>query len=347
MKRNNSQKIKLKDLLVFTKALSILFKSGIPLVQGLQTIRENYSGHYFATLLTQISVSLNNGLTLSESFGKYPHVFSDIYCAFIRAGEQSGSLELIFTLIVQHLETIQQFKDHLIKALIYPAIILSVSLLVSLILAFCVIPEFQTIYQNMGAQLPLFTLVVIHIINMIKTHFILILSIFLLIYSYYKTSKTMQLKVIQMLTQLPILSALLKKMTLARFCKTLKISFTAGLPLTTGLQLALKTVHNPCYAKALTGIGHDLTHGTSLYAAMHKTQMFPKFVIQMIRIGEESGALEQCLENVVAIFEDEIQQTIATINTLIEPIIITFIGFFLGILLLALYLPMFKLGGIF
>jgi type IV pilus assembly protein PilC len=341
--------IKSVDITSFTRQLSTLLKSGIPMLQSCALLEKSQPpGHRMIALLSQIQTDLKSGLMLTHILQKYPKLFSPLYCSMIHAGEQSGSLDCLLDTLSIHLENRETIKKKIKKALTYPIAITIIAILITVGLLIVVIPQFQTLFSDFGATLPAFTQALITLSVFLNTHGVLMILFVIISLSglvqVYRCSKLFAERTHQLLLRLPIIGTLIHKSAVARFSRVLSITLAAGLPLTNALKEVSSVTGNPCYGKATLQIKEDISKGLSLRLALENTQLFPNLAIHLLGLGEDSGALEEMLTKTAELYEEELEYALDTLSSFLEPTIMALLGLLIGSLVLALYLPILKLG---
>lgn len=340
--------IKPIDIHLFMRHIATLNKAGIPLIQSL-TILENGTNKYrLKTLIKSIRSDVESGLMLAESLNRYPIFFNALICSMIHAGEQSGTLDSMLEKIVLHQERIVRVKHNVRKALAYPFAVMFIAIFVTSGLLIFVIPQFESLFAGLGAELPAFTRIVISISKFFSTYWLILVSIVYALFNgfryAYKHISAFTDYVQSSILKLPVIGGLLQKASIARFSRTLSITFAAGMPLTEALNCVAGNAGNRLYANAIFNIQKEISTGQSMQHAMQKTQLFSKFVVTMVAIGEESGTLERMLNKVADFYEEDMDNTIALLNSLLEPVIMAVLGILVGGLVVAMYLPILKFG---
>jgi type IV pilus assembly protein PilC len=352
LRRFKSQRrIKTADITWLTRQLATLIAANIPIVKACQLLENSQRpDHPIQTLLTAIQTDLSAGLNFTQALQKHPAYFDSLFCNMVYAGEQSGCLEQLLHLVVIHQEKQADIKKRIINALTYPGIVVMVAILVIIGLMTCVIPQFQQFFSDCNADLPKATLFIIYASHFLK-HFgwimIVCLNVGLFIYYYtYHHTKTCFYMTHQLLLKIPLLGSIIRKQLIARFCRILSISFASGLPVSESLQFMSNNLNNPIFAKAIQTVKKGICTGQSIHLALQQAPLFPGLVTQMVAIGEESGTLEHMLNKVADYYEADIDHTINWLNHVLEPLIMTAIGTGIGGLVIAMYLPILKLGAV-
>jgi type IV pilus assembly protein PilC len=344
-------KVKNKNILLFTRYLSTMLASGLPLLQALDIIgqdQENSAMHAFvATLRSNVS----GGKTLAETFKQYPAYFNELYVNLISAGERSGSLDKILKRLGVYLERTETLRGKIKKAMIYPAAIITVALLASSIMLILVVPKFAAMFKSFGATLPLFTRIVLSISNFMQHYWWFMLAVIFgsiwLFKRMLRLSPDFQRRVDKFVLRVPVIGNILKKGIIARFTRTLSTTLDAGMPITESLRSMSGVMGNTIYAEGIRKIGDDVTNGHQLNVSMSASNLFPNMVIQMISVGEVSGNLGDMLTKIAEYYEEEVNNIVDNLSSLLEPLIMLVLGVVVGSLVIAMYLPIFKLGSLF
>ena len=336
------------DIAIFSRQMATLLKAGIPLVQALGIIGKGHENQTMQSLLVTLKTDIEKGETFAEALTKFPQYFDPLFCNLIAAGEHAGILDSLLDKIAIYQEKTETLKKKVFKALIYPTVVIIVALMVTTLLLVFVIPIFEEMFKSFGAELPLFTQLIISVSKWIIANWLLLVSgVSLLIFSFYYFKKhrpgfTYFLD--KNLLKLPIIGQLINKSEIARFSRTLSTLSSAGVPLVDALQAVAGTCGNHVYYQAVLVMRDEVATGQRLQYAMQKTQLFPHLVQQMIAIGEESGSLDAMLSNIAEFYEIEIDNLVANLSALIEPLIMIILGLIIGGLVVAMYLPIFKMG---
>jgi type IV pilus assembly protein PilC len=344
------RKISDKDVTFFTRQLATMLKAGVPLLQAFDIVARGHGNARFSRLMLDIKNKVETGSSLSQSLREHPKQFSPLYCNLVAAGESAGMLDAILDRLATYQEKILAIKSKIKAALFYPISVIVVAIVVMWVIMVFVIPSFKQVFANFGAELPFPTLVVIAISDFFVKFWWLMLIIIVGsvvgIAMAYRRSDAMRYTVDRLLLKLPIVGAIVEKATIARWTRTLQTMFAAGVPLVESLDAVGGAAGNIVYAQATKRIQTEVSTGTSLTVAMTNTQLFPSMVIQMTQIGEESGSLDNMLGKVADFFEREVDDAVAALSSLLEPVIIAFLGVVIGGLIVAMYLPIFKLGAV-
>ncbi|MBC7787539.1 MAG: type II secretion system F family protein [Methylophilaceae bacterium] len=343
-------KVSDKDVTLFTRQLATMLRAGVPLLQAFDIVGKGHSNAAVSKLLSDIKGDVETGSSLSASFRRYPLYFDNLFCNLIGAGEQAGILDTLLDRLATYKEKIQAIKSKIKSALIYPIAIIVVAFGITAIIMIFVIPAFKQLFDGFGAKLPMPTLIVMAISDIfVKWWWAIFGSIgFGLWFFFYtwKRSVSMQSSMDRLLLKMPIFGALIRKATIARFSRTLATMFAAGVPLVEALDSVAGATGNRVYYDATKKVQSEISTGTSLTVAMQNTNVFPNMVLQMVAIGEESGALDSMLGKVADFFEAEVDDAVAGISSLMEPVIMVVLGTLIGGMVIAMYLPIFMMGSV-
>ncbi|NSL55276.1 type II secretion system F family protein [Uliginosibacterium aquaticum] len=341
-------KVKDKDIAIFTRQLATMMRAGVPLLQSFDIAIKGTSNAALGRLLNDIRSEVETGTSLANSLRKHPQHFDALYCNLVAAGEQSGALENLLDRIAIYQEKMLAIKSKIKAALFYPISVMVVAGAVTAVMMIFVIPEFKKVFTSFGADLPAPTLFVMALSDFfVANGFLILLALIAAVIgiaSAYKRSLAMQAWVDRMSLQIPVIGDILRKATIARWTRTLSTMFAAGVPLVEALDSVAGAAGNHIYKVATKNIQNEVSTGTSLTVAMQGAQVFPAMVVQMVSIGEESGQLDSMCAKVADFFEREVDDMVAGLSQLLEPIIIVFLGTIIGGMVVAMYLPIFKLG---
>ena len=347
-KLGRGKTIKAKDLTTFTRQMATMLRAGVPLLQSFDIVGRSHPNPSMARLVTDIRNDVETGTSLSAAFRKYPKYFDHLYCNLVEAGEEAGMLELILDRLATYQEKTLAIRGKIKSALTYPIAVMIVAMIVVTIIMLFVVPTFQDVFAQFGANLPAPTLVVIAISNFFVHYWWVIFGTlfiggYFLLQSWKRSAKVKEF-VDRTMLRLPVFGDLVLKGTLARWTRTLSTMFGAGVPLVEALDSVGGASGNIVYQHATEKIQHDVSTGTSLTLSMQTTGVFPPLVLQMASIGEESGSLDQMLAKAADIYEAEVDELVKALSSLLEPIIIVVLGVLIGGLVIAMYLPIFNLG---
>jgi type IV pilus assembly protein PilC len=346
----SGKKITDKDLTMFTRQLATMMKAGVPLLQAFDIVGKGHANPSMSKLVLDIRGDIETGTSLNNAFRKYPRYFDPLFCNLVGAGEQAGILEDLLHRLAVYKEKTLALKSKIKSALTYPIAILAVAFIVVAVIMIWVVPAFKSVFASFGADLPAPTLIVMSMSEFFVEWWYLIFgSIFGSIYFFFQAwrrSLKMQQAMDRLLLRLPIFGDVIRKATIARWTRTLATMFAAGVPLVEALDSVGGASGNAVYLDATRRIQTEVSTGTSLTVAMQNVNVFPSLVTQMVAIGEESGALDGMLGKVADFFEDEVDEAVAALSSLMEPMIMVILGVLIGGLVVAMYLPIFKLGSV-
>lgn len=341
-------RIKQKDMSLFTRQLATLIKSGVPLVKALNILIDSTEKQKLKELITDIRNELSSGTPLALALRKHDRYFDDLFCSLVEAGEQSGSLEEIFESLAVYKEKTEQVKAKIKKAMAYPLTVLVISFFVTILLLVKVVPQFQMMFESFGGKLPYFTQLVVNMSNAVKTiwPFIIggVFGLFWGVKTYFQKSLSFRNKLQRLSLKIPLFKHVVTKSAIARYSRTLATTFKAGVPLVNGLDSAAGASGNIIFKEAIMGIKDDVMTGQQLHFAMAATGLFPPMITQMVAIGEESGNLEEMLAKSASLYEDEVDAAVDAMTSMTEPLIMSILGVLVGGLIIAMYLPVFKMG---
>ncbi len=344
------KKITEKEIVVFTRQFATLFSAGIPIVQGLSIIAKQIENKSFQKIINKLKDSIETGSTVAESLKRYPSVFDSLYVNLVAAGETGGVLDTVLIRLANHMEKMIKLKKKVKGSMIYPGIIVSVAVLVVAIIMIFVIPIFAKIFNEMGVTLPLPTRIVIGFSNFISGigGLIILISFIIAFISIGQYRKTENGKKVtdKFLLDLPLFGELVKKVSVARFTRTLGTLIGSGVPLLEALEICAKSSGNKVVEKEVLDIKAELTKGRTISEIMENSKIFSPMIVQMIKVGETTGSLEQMLTKIADFYDDEVDQAITNLTTMLEPALIIFLGVTIGFIVISLYLPIFKLGGV-
>lgn len=347
--RGGTKPVSEKDISLFTRQLATMMKSGVPLLQAFDIVGKGHSNPSVARLLFDIKTDVETGSSLQQAFKKYPLYFDELYCNLIGAGEAAGILDTLLDRLATYKEKIQAIKSKIKAALFYPVSIIVVAFLITAVIMIFVIPAFEELFSSFGADLPAPTLVVMAISKVFVTYWWAIFGGigggFYTFFYFWKRSRKMQDAMDRLMLKLPIFGHLIKIASIARWARTLSTMFAAGVPLVEAFDSVAGAAGNAVYFDATKYIQREVTTGNSLTVAMQNTEVFPSMVLQMVAIGEEAGSLDAMLSKVADFYEQEVDDAVEALSSLMEPIIMVVLGTLIGGMVIAMYLPIFKLGG--
>jgi type IV pilus assembly protein PilC len=343
-------KVSNEDIAVFSRQLATMMAAGIPMVQAFEIIGNGHEKPAMQKLVLDIKANIEGGSTLHESLAKFPLYFDTLFVNLVEAGEQAGALESLLDKIATYKEKTEALKKKIKKALFYPTAVLAVAVIVSIILLVFVIPQFESLFKGFGADLPAFTQMVVNLSRFVQHQgwwlLILIGSGFYAFFFMLKRSRKMQLAMDRILLKFPIIGPILVKAAIARFARTLSTMFAAGVPLVEAMQSVAGATGNIVYEQAVLRMKDEVATGQRLQRAMESTGLFPNMVVQMIAVGEESGSLDTMSAKVAEFYESEVDNAVDSMSSLLEPLIMAILGILVGGMVIAMYLPIFKLGAV-
>ena len=343
-------KVNQGDIALFSRQLATMLGAGIPLVQAFEIIGAGHEKPSVRKLLMEIKSDIEGGTSLHEALGKHPLYFDALYVNLTEAGEQAGALESLLDKIATYKEKTEAIKKKVKKALFYPAAVLAVAVIVTMILLIFVIPQFETLFKGFGADLPAFTQMVIDLSKFVQAKGIyLAIVIGLGFYTFFyfkKRSRKLNEFLDRVMLKFPIIGPILNKAAIARFARTLSTMFSAGVPLVEALESVAGATGNIVYENAVMRMRDEVATGQRLQRSMENTGMFPNMVVQMIAVGEESGSLDTMSGKVASFYEEDVDNAVDSMSSLLEPLIMAILGVLVGSLVIAMYLPIFKLGAV-
>ncbi|MFC4864497.1 type II secretion system F family protein [Pseudomonas sp. MAHUQ-62] len=344
------KKIKPLDIALFTRQMATMMKAGVPLMQSFEIIGEGFEKPAMRKLVDEVKQEVSAGNSLANSLRKKPEYFDELYCNLVDSGEQAGALETLLDRIATYKEKTEALKAKIKKAMNYPIAVIVVAIIVSAILLIKVVPQFQSVFSNFGAELPAFTLLVIGISEILQEWwFIVLLGFFaigFLLQQTHKKSEKFRDWLDRTVLKLPIVGDILYKSAVARFARTLATTFAAGVPLVDALDSVAGASGNVVFKNAVMKVKSDVSTGMQLNFSMRTTGVFPAMAVQMTAIGEESGALDEMLDKVASFYEAEVDNAVDGLTALMEPLIMAVLGVLVGGLIIAMYLPIFQLGSV-
>lgn len=346
----SGQKIKAKDIAIFTRQLATMMKAGVPLLQAFDIVGRGNANASVTKLLNDVRTDVETGTSLSSAFRKFPLYFDSLYCNLVEAGEAAGILESLLDRLAVYMEKTEAIKSKIKSALMYPIAVLVVAFVVVSVIMIFVIPAFKEVFSSFGADLPAPTLFVIAMSEFFVAWWWLIFGgigggVYFFMQAW-KRNERMQFFMDRLMLKLPVFGDLVFKSTIARWTRTLSTMFAAGVPLVEALDSVGGASGNAIYAQATEKIQHEVSTGTSLTAAMTNANVFPSMVLQMCAIGEESGSIDHMLGKAADFYEAEVDDMVAGLSSLMEPIIIVVLGTVIGGIVVSMYLPIFKLGSV-
>lgn len=342
------KKIKPLDIALFTRQMATMMKAGVPLLQSFDIIAEGFDNPNMRKLVEDLKQEVAAGNSFASALRKQPKYFDDLYCNLVDSGEQSGALETLLDRVATYKEKTEALKSKIKKAMTYPIAVIVVAIVVTAILLIKVVPAFESVFRSFGSDLPAFTLLVVGISHLLQKWWIIALLLLaatsFTIAELNKRSENFRNNKERFLLKVPIIGAILYKSSIARYARTLSTTFAAGVPLVEALDSVSGATGNVVFRQAVERIKNDVSSGTQLNFSMRTTGIFPTMAVQMTAIGEESGALDEMLGKVAEFYENEVDDMVDNLTSLMEPIIMSVLGVIIGGLIIAMYLPIFQLG---
>lgn len=345
------KKVTTRDITLFTRQLSTMIRAGVPLVQSLNVVAEGVENPAMQKVVMGIRNEVSDGNMLSMGLRKHPEHFDKLFCNLVEAGERSGALDAMLDRVAHYKEKTERIKAKIKKALYYPVAVLFIGLVVMLILLLKVVPQFEDLFNSFNAELPWITRTVIDMSEFVQQWWWVIVGILVLLpvmtRRLYKTSESFAYRMDALILRLPVVGIIVRKSAIARFSRTLSTSFSSGVPLVDSMTSSAGATGNRVYARSVFHARDSIATGQQLNFALKSTHVFPAMVTQMVSIGEESGSLDTMLDKVAGFYEEEVDDSVDGMTALLEPIVVAVLGVLVGGLVLAMYLPIFKMGSLF
>lgn len=336
------------DIMVFARQMATMVRAGIPILQALQAVSESLKKPSMVALTQHIIVDVSSGNSLSQALAKHPQYFDRLFINLVAAGEQAGTLDQMLERIASYKEKVESLKNRVQKALWYPSAVMTIGIAVTMLLLIKVVPEFENMFQGFGAELPALTQFTVNLSELAQRHWLLVLglliSMIIALKMAAKRSPRFAYLLDSLILKLPIVGDIVHKSCVSRFTRTLATTFTSGVSIIEGLETAAGASGNRVYINAIYSVRQDVTTGQPLHFAMRMTNRFPALATQMVSIGEESGCLSSMLNRVADYYEEEVDNRIDALTSLMEPIIIVVLGIVVGIVVISMYLPIFEIG---
>jgi type IV pilus assembly protein PilC len=343
-------KVTTKDIVVFSRQFSTMVNAGLPILQGLTIVAEQAENPDFRVVMTKIRDDISNGVPLSEAMSKHPKAFTTLYVNMVKAGEQGGILDVIFERLSEYLEKAEGVARKVKSAMMYPIVVMSVAVLVVIFLMVKVVPTFRDVFGSFGAKLPLPTQIVINISDFLSSKkALLLVALFIILWiviALYKKTKTGAYNMDKLLLKIPVFGVLARKAAVAKFARTLGTLIKSGVPILDALETVAKTSGNLVIERAVNNARDSVREGKTLTQPLRESKVFPPMVTQMINVGEETGAIDAMLSKIADFYEDEVDAAVEGLTSIIEPILIVFLGVTIGFIVVAMFMPMFDLGNI-
>ncbi len=346
--KKSSRRVKSQDMVVFTRQMSTMISSGIPLVEAIEILGEQASNMGFKACLQEVSANIRAGKDLSQALGQHPRIFPDIYVNMVKAGEASGQLDIVLTRLADYQESAENLKSEIKSAMTYPIVSLVMVLGISLFLLVFIIPKFEEMFYSMNVALPAVTKGLLVLSLFLKKYFLYWSASFVaacvLAFKYFQTEKGKLLRDWLML-KTPIFGTLFSKVAISRFARTFSTLIQSGVPILGALEIVSQTCGNKLFSNAITAASENVRQGETLGEPLSKSKLFPPMVTRMISIGEKTGALETLLEKISDFYDQQVKTTVESLTSLIEPLMIGVMGFLVGGMVMAIFLPIFKMVG--
>ena len=348
--RRRTARVVTSDVVIFSRQMATMVNASIPLAQALGIVGRGQTNPTMQSVISRVKEEVETGNSFAEALRKQPAYFDDFFCSLVHVGEQSGSLETMLDRVATYKEKTESLKNKIKKAMFYPGAVVTVAFFISAILFIFFLQQFETVFKSFGAELPLPTRIVIKLSRFFQSYWwLMFISVGMSIWGF-ATAKRRSIEFARFLDRLklklPILGNIIQKAILARVARTLSITFGAGLPLVDALDSVATAAGNSVYADVIQKIRFEVSAGQQLNVAMRESVLFPSMMVQMIAIGEESGALEHMLSKIASFYEEAVDNAADSLSSLLEPVIMVVLGIIVGGLIIAMYLPIFKLGGV-
>ncbi|MCF6218141.1 MAG: type II secretion system F family protein [Gammaproteobacteria bacterium] len=344
------RKITTKDITIFARQLATMMSAGVPLVQSFEIVAKGHDNPTMQALLLVVKSDIEGGLSLGEALAKHPKQFDTLFCNLVAAGEQAGILEGLLHRLATYMEKSEAIKSKVKSAMFYPIAVIVIAFVVTAILLIFVVPQFQSMFENFGGELPALTQFVVDLSEILQETWYLVFGVIVVIAIILKklkaSSKQFNRLLDRIVLKLPIIGTILEKSIIARFARTLSTMFAAGVPLVEAMDTVSGTVGNSLYGEAIAVMRDEVATGQQLTICMRQAELFPNMVLQMVSIGEETGALDGMLEKIADFYEAEVDDAVDGLTSLLEPLIMAFLGIIIGGLVIAMYLPIFKMGSV-
>jgi len=340
-------KVTRKDVVIFTRQFSTMIDAGLPLVQGLTVLTEQADNKTFKNILKGITKDVEGGSTLAEALKKHPKVFDDLYVNLVAAGEVGGVLDTVLQRLATYIEKAEKLRSKIKGAMIYPAVVVAIAIVVLAIILIFVIPVFEDMFKSVGSALPLPTQFVVELSRFVKSnvHYLIGACILLgVLFRYYRRSEKGRKQTDALLLKLPVFGPLLKKVAVARFTRTLSTMISSGVPILDALEIVAKTSGNVILEEVIYEVRASIAEGQTIAEPLSETGIFPAMVVQMISVGEATGALDTMLEKIADFYDDEVDAAVEALTSMLEPLLMVFLGGTIGGMVVAMYLPIFKMA---
>jgi type IV pilus assembly protein PilC len=340
------EKVRLKELSIYSRQLSVLIDAELPLIQSLSILEEQQKNKYFKTVIRTIKEDVEAGSTLNQAKRKHPKVFDDLYCNLVASGEQSGSLDVMLRRLAEYIERTVKLRNQVRQAMIYPVAILMFAVLVSIFLLWKVIPVFASIFRDLGAELPMLTAVIVKLSGFVQKYIIFIfLGLIGLFFAfrYYRNTTQGRWTTDRLVLKIPLFGSLLYKVAMTRVTRTLSTLISGGVPMLEALKITSSTAGNVLIEKEIMDARKLVSEGKTMNEAFRESGRFPLMMLQMINVGEATGTLDEMLSKLASFYDEEVETSVAALLSVMEPILLIFVGGLVGSLVIAMYLPIFSL----
>jgi len=349
LKFSRRKKVKEKDIVVFTRQFATMIDAGLPLVQCLEILSSQQDNTTLKEVLFKVKADVEAGSTFADALRKHPSVFNELFCNLVTAGETGGILDTILNRLAAYIEKSMNLKKKVKGAMVYPIAVMAIAMVVVIGMLVFVIPVFQKMFADMGGTLPAFTQMVINLSDFMRRYFLLVGAALVILYfvfqRYYKTEKGQE-TVDDYLLRLPIFGSLIRKVAIAKFTRTLGTMLSSGVPILEGLDIVARTAGNKIIEKAILKTKMSIGEGKTIAEPLGASGVFPPMVVQMISVGESTGALDSMLSKIADFFDDEVDAAVAALTSLLEPLLMVFLGSAIGAIVVAMYLPIFQMASI-
>ncbi len=342
------QKVTTKDLVVFTRQFATMIDAGLPLVQCLDILGKQQDNKTFKSVLVQVKEDVESGSTFADALKKHPQAFDELYVNLVAAGEVGGILDTILNRLAAYIEKAMKLKKKVKSAMTYPATIVGIAVIVIAVILVFVIPSFEKMFADFGSELPMPTQVVINLSNFIQSYILVIIGVIIvgiwILKRIYRTPQG-RLRMDALFLRLPIMGVLIRKVAVAKFTRTLGTMISSGVPILDGLDIVAKTAGNKIVENAIYRVAQSISEGKTIAEPLEKSGVFPPMVCQMIAVGEQSGSIDTMLNKIADFYDDEVDDAVGNLTAMMEPLLMLFLGTTVGGLVIAMYLPIFKIAG--
>ncbi|MGQ9693187.1 MAG: type II secretion system F family protein [Thermodesulfobacteriota bacterium] len=343
------RRVKEKDIVIFTRQFATMIDAGLPLVQCLEILASQQPNATFKEVLLKVKGDVEAGSTFAEALRKHPNIFNDLFCNLVAAGEAGGILDTILNRLANYIEKSMNLKKKVKGAMVYPATVLAIALIVAAGMLIFVIPVFQKMFADMGGTLPAFTQLVINLSELLRRYFVVLIAalvLFVFLFRRYYRTESGREAVDNALLKIPVFGELIRKVAIAKFTRTLSTMLSSGVPILESLDIVAKTAGNKIIEKAILKTKLSIGEGKTIAEPLAASNIFPPMVVQMISVGESTGALDSMLSKVADFYDDEVDAAVAALTSLLEPLLMVFLGGTIGGLVIAMYLPIFQMASI-